>query len=98
MYWMPRVPGQKSPRPRFAVLEDRMLRDVRIRRLEHPRNWSQQPPTRSAAGRRVQIEGVDAGGNLVAFGLQMTEWRKRQPRQLATLPSWPPTATAGASA
>ena len=49
MYWMPRVPGQKSPYDHVSLFwEDRMLRDVRIRRLEHPRNWSQQPPTRSA--------------------------------------------------
>ncbi|AUT45879.1 aromatic-ring-hydroxylating dioxygenase subunit beta [Achromobacter sp. AONIH1] len=86
MYWMPRVPGQKSPYDHVSLFwEDRMLRDVRIRRLEHPRNWSQQPPTRSArlvGG--VQIEGVDAGGNLVVHSaFQMTEWRKRQPRQLA---------------
>ena len=48
MYWMPRKPGQESPYDYISLFwEDRMLRDVRIRRLEHPRNWSQQPPTRS---------------------------------------------------
>ncbi len=32
----------------------------------------------------VEIEGVDAAGNLVVHStFQMTEWRKRQPRQLA---------------
>jgi ethylbenzene dioxygenase beta subunit len=78
MYWMPRVHGQQSPYDHISLFwEDRMLRDVRIRRLEHPRNWSQQPPTRSVrlvGG--VQVEGVDAGGNLVVHSaFQMTEWR-----------------------
>ncbi|WP_313626033.1 aromatic-ring-hydroxylating dioxygenase subunit beta [Achromobacter sp.] len=86
MYWMPRKAGQESPYDHISLFwEDRMLRDVRIRRLEHPRNWSQQPPTRSArmvGG--IEIEGVDSGGNLVVHSVfQMTEWRKRQPRQLA---------------
>lgn len=86
MYWMPHKVDQQSPYDHVSLFwEDRMMREVRIRRLEHPRNWSQQPPTRSArlVG-AVQIEGVDAGGNLVVHSsFQMTEWRKRQPRQLA---------------
>ncbi|OZI68930.1 aromatic-ring-hydroxylating dioxygenase subunit beta [Bordetella genomosp. 1] len=86
MYWMPHHAGQQSPYDHVSLFwEDRMLRDVRIRRLLHPRNWSQQPPTRSAriVG-NVMIEGVDTGGNLVVHSaFQMTEWRKRQPRQLA---------------
>lgn len=71
MYWMPREPGQSSPYDHISLFwEDRMLRDVRIRRLQHPRNWSQQPPTRSArlVG-AVQVEGVDAGGNGGALGI-----------------------------
>ncbi|WP_459616838.1 aromatic-ring-hydroxylating dioxygenase subunit beta [Bordetella sp. 2513F-2] len=86
MYWMPHHPGQSSPYDHVSLFwEDRMLREVRIRRLEHPRNWSQQPPTRSArlvGG--VSIEGLDRAGNLVVHSaFQLTEWRKGRARQLA---------------
>ena len=52
--------------------------------VENERNWSQQPPTRSAhlIG-NIAIEGLDAAGCLIVHStFQLTEWRLQQ-RQLA---------------
>ena len=86
MYWIPREHGQVSPYDHISLAwEDKMLREVRVRRLENVRNWSQQPVTRSTRTiGNVSIEGVDPAGNLVVRSVfQMTEWRKTRPRQLA---------------
>lgn len=86
MYWIPQRHDQASPYDHISLAwEDKMLREVRVRRIENARNWSQQPPTHATrlVG-NVTVEGVDAGGNLVVRSVfQMTEWRKKQPRQLA---------------
>ena len=87
MYWVPREHGQTDPRGHISLFwENAMLREVRVRRLTNPRNWSQQPPTHS-----VRILGnvmVDArdedSGTLTAHScFQMTEWRKKAPRLFA---------------
>ena len=86
LYWIPQQHGQASPYDHISLaFEDRMLREVRARRLENARNWSQQPPTHATrlVG-NISVEGVDAGGNLVLRSVfQMTEWRKKETRQLA---------------
>ncbi|MEJ8856943.1 aromatic-ring-hydroxylating dioxygenase subunit beta [Variovorax robiniae] len=86
MYWLPQQHGQASPYDHISLAwEDKMLREVRVRRVEHARNWSQQPPTHATrlVG-NVSVDGTDAAGNLVVRAVfQMTEWRKRQTRQLA---------------
>ena len=86
MYWIPQQHDQPSPYDHISLAwEDRMLREVRVRRLENARNWSQQPPTHATrlVG-NVSVEGVDAAGGLVLRSVfQMTEWRKKQTRQLA---------------
>lgn len=86
MYWIPQQHGQSSPYDHISLAwEDRMLREVRVRRLENARNWSQQPPTHSTrlVG-SISVEGADAAGNLVVrSSFQMTEWRRKQTRQLA---------------
>lgn len=66
-YWVPRVHGQENPFDHVSLFwEDAMLREVRVRRVNHPRNWSQQPPTR---GNRlignISIEGADAAGHII---------------------------------
>jgi benzoate/toluate 1,2-dioxygenase beta subunit len=82
-YWVPRVHDQDNPFDHVSLFwEDAMLREVRIRRLTHPRNWSQQPPSRSSrlVG-NVMIDGLDAEGHLIVrSSLQMTEARP-EPRQ-----------------
>jgi ethylbenzene dioxygenase beta subunit len=97
LYWIPQQHGQASPYDHISLaFEDRMLREVRARRLENARNWSQQPPTHATrlVG-NISVEGVDAGGNLVLRSVfQMTEWRKKETRQLAGT-CWHKLATDG---
>ena len=85
MYWVPQQHGQADPFEHISLFwENRMLREVRIRRVENVRNWSQQPPTRTAhlVG-NVMIEGLDSQGLLVVSAtFQVSEWRLEQ-RQLA---------------
>jgi ethylbenzene dioxygenase subunit beta len=86
MYWVPQQQGQPSPYDHISLAwEDKMLREVRVRRLQNPRNWSQQPPTQaSRLVGNLSVEGSDAGGNLVLRSVfQMTEWRRKDTRQLA---------------
>lgn len=84
-YWVPRFHGQADPFEQISLFwEDRMLREVRVRRIEHGRNWSQHPATRSAhlIG-NITVEGLDASGHLIVRSmLQLTEWRLDQ-RHLA---------------
>lgn len=84
-YWVPRFHDQATPFDQISMFwEDKMLREVRVRRVENARNWSQQPLTRSAhVLGNIMIEGVDAAGNLIVRStMQLTEWRLEQ-RQLA---------------
>jgi 3-phenylpropionate/cinnamic acid dioxygenase small subunit len=87
MYWMPHEIGQANPHEHVSLFwEDAMLREVRVRRLMNPRNWSQQPPTRTAriVG-NVMIDGLDESGRLIVHStFNLTEWRNSQ-RQLAGL-------------
>lgn len=85
MYWAPQQHEQADPFDHISLFwENRMLREVRIRRVENVRNWSQQPPTRTAhlIG-NVMVEGLDSDGLLVVSAtFQVSEWRLEQ-RQLA---------------
>lgn len=87
-YWVPRAHGQANPFEHVSLFwEDAMLRDVRIRRLAHERNWSQHPPTRSSrlVG-NILVDGVDPAGHLIVrSSLQMTEWRLEQRQFGATV-------------
>ncbi|VVQ24943.1 MULTISPECIES: aromatic-ring-hydroxylating dioxygenase subunit beta [Pseudomonas] len=85
MYWVPHKHEQANPFDHISLFwENRMLREVRIRRVENARNWSQQPQTQTAhlVG-NVMVEGLDAQGLLVvSASFQYSEWRLEQ-RQLA---------------
>lgn len=84
-YWVPRFHGQANPFDQVSLFwEDAMLRQVRVRRLENARNWSQQPPTRGCRVLgNIRVEGLDRAGHLIVrSALQLTEWRHTQ-RQLA---------------
>ncbi|MGN4189263.1 aromatic-ring-hydroxylating dioxygenase subunit beta [Burkholderia gladioli] len=87
MYWLPHEPGQASPHDHISLFwEDATLREVRARRVSNARNWSQQPPTRTArlVG-NVMLDGRDAQGRLVVHStLVVHEWRLGQ-RTLAGL-------------
>ena len=84
MYWIPRAHGQASPYDHISIAwEDAMLRDVRVGRLLHARNWSQLPPTRTARliG-NVMIDGETAAGDLVVHSsFQLSEWRNDEVQQ-----------------
>ena len=85
MYWVPQQHDQASPYDHISLFwEDKMLREVRVRRVENARNWSQQPLTRSVhVIGNMSIEGLDAAGHLIVRScFQLTEWRNDQ-RQLA---------------
>jgi 3-phenylpropionate/cinnamic acid dioxygenase small subunit len=87
MYWVPHELSQTSPRDHISLFwEDATLRELRVRRITNPRNWSQQPFTRTAriVG-NVMIDGTDEAGRLIVHStLSLTEWRNGQ-RQLAGL-------------
>ena len=86
MYWVPLQHGQSDPLNHASIFyEDAIMRDVRRRRLDQDRAWSQQPITRAAriVG-NVQIQEQTDTGLKVRSTFQMTEWRKgREQRQLA---------------
>lgn len=84
-YWVPRFENQANPFEQISLFwEDKMLREVRVKRLMNPRNWSQQPPTRcSHVIGNVVIKGHDAAGHLIVRSSVLhTEWRGEQ-RHLA---------------
>lgn len=88
MYWVPLVHGQTDPLNHASLFyENAIMRDVRRRRLEAARAWSQQPITRSAriVGNVVVTNGsIDSGELDVRSTFQMTEWaRRHDQRQLA---------------
>ncbi|WP_321967849.1 aromatic-ring-hydroxylating dioxygenase subunit beta [Burkholderia cepacia] len=87
MYWLPHEPGQTSAHDHISLFwEDATLREVRALRVTNARNWSQQPPTRTAriVG-NVLLHGRDAAGRLIVHStLVVNEWRLGQ-RTLAGL-------------
>lgn len=86
MYWIPQAHDQASPYDHISLCWDnKMLRELRMRTLEDPRNWAQQPVTRSSRViGNVTIEGADADGFLVVRSVfHMMDWRKSEPRHMA---------------
>lgn len=81
LYWVPHEPTQTSPYDHISLfLEDATLRETRVRRITNERNWSQQPPTRTArlVG-NVCLAGFDADERLIVYStLLVTEWRATQ--------------------
>ena len=61
IYWIAAAPGQTDPIGEASIAyEGRQLLEVRVRRLRHPANYSDQPParTRRVIG-NVMVEGAD---------------------------------------
>jgi benzoate/toluate 1,2-dioxygenase beta subunit len=84
MYWIPREHDQASPYDHISIAwEDAMLREVRVGRLAHPRNWSQLPPTRtSRVLGNVMIDGHTPSDELVVrAAFHLTEWRSADVHQ-----------------
>ncbi|MCY1226985.1 3-phenylpropionate/cinnamic acid dioxygenase subunit beta [compost metagenome] len=87
-YWVPLAHDQKDALNHASLFyEDAMMREVRRRRLEHVRAWSQLPVTRTARtiGNVMIVAGSRKQGELtVRSTFQLAEWRaRRDPRQLA---------------
>lgn len=79
MYWIPRSRDQQSPYDALSLCwDDDVLRRVRMRILDSPRRWSQQP--RSSASRligNISVDGTDTEGCLLVHSVvHMTEWRR----------------------
>lgn len=78
MYWAPQSFEQTSPYDHISLFwENKMLRELRMRRLENERNWSQQPPTQSSRLiSNICVEGKDKDGYLVIRAtFQSVDWR-----------------------
>jgi len=78
IYWVPLVHGQDDPIGHASLFhEDSIMRDVRRRRLEQERAWSQQPVTRTAriVG-NVLVTPAQAGALVVRSTFHLAEWRK----------------------
>lgn len=86
MYWVPQSFNQTNPYDHISLFwENKMLRELRIRRLQNERNWSQQPPTHSSRllG-NICIEGKDKDDYLVVrANFQSVENRAGTQRILA---------------
>jgi benzoate/toluate 1,2-dioxygenase beta subunit len=62
LYWVPAAPDQKDPDNHVSLFfEDRILRQMRVRRLLHPKAYSLESPVRSSrmVG-NVLLEDYDA--------------------------------------
>lgn len=95
MYWVPHEHEQTNPFDHISLFwENRMLREVRIRRVENARNWSQQPQTRTAhlIG-NVMVEGLDhprlAGGQRQLPVQRVWRLETTPARRSATPTNWP---------
>lgn len=85
MYWMPHSFGQTNPYDHISLFwENKMLRELRMRRLENARNWSQQPPTQSSRlVSNISVLGEDSRGYLVVRAtFQSIEYRAGKQRVL----------------
>jgi len=83
MYWVPLVPGQTDPMNHASLFyENAMLREIRARRLESARAFSQQPQSRTAhlIG-NVMIDSLSDSGNwIIRSTFHLLEWRKIEQR------------------
>jgi ethylbenzene dioxygenase subunit beta len=77
IYWVPAVPGQDNPFDTISIFyDDREGRDVRIRRLRHPKNLVEEAPTRTLhVVQNVRAEAVEGGELDVRSRLLMLEYR-----------------------
>ena len=86
-YWVPAVPGQKSPFDQVSLFyDDRDLMGTRIARLEHPRIHVQTPPSRTVhvVGNVVLEEADEEKGEcLVGSTMIMVEYRDERQRIFA---------------
>lgn len=77
IYWVPAVPNQDNPFDTISIFyDDREGRDVRIRRLRHPKNLPEESPTRTIhMVQNVQAAAGEGGAIEVRSRLLMLEYR-----------------------
>jgi ethylbenzene dioxygenase beta subunit len=84
LYWAPLRHDQPDGINHASLFyEDALMREVRARRLEEKRAWSQQPVTQAAriVGNVFLLPEQD-GDLMVASTFHMLEWRRRDHRML----------------
>jgi 3-phenylpropionate/cinnamic acid dioxygenase small subunit len=81
-YWVPLVPEQQDAKNHVSLYyEDAILRQMRVRRLRHPRAFSQEKPTRTShVVGNVMLESFDAviGECVVRSSFHMLQFHKDQ--------------------
>jgi ethylbenzene dioxygenase subunit beta len=79
-YWVPLVPEQQDAKNHVSLYyEDAMLRQMRVRRLRHPRAFSQEKPTRTShVVGNVMLESVDpvTGDIVILSSFHMQQFHK----------------------
>jgi 3-phenylpropionate/cinnamic acid dioxygenase small subunit len=79
-YWVPLVPNQSDAQNHVSLFyEDAMLRQMRVRRLRHPRAFSQQTATRTShiVGNVMRGEYAASSGEvIVQSNFQMLQFHK----------------------
>lgn len=86
MYWIPQQHDQTSPFDHISLCWDNaMLRELRLRTLDNPRNWAQQPITHATRFvSNVMVDGTDPDGCLIVrSAFHMADWRKGDMRHMA---------------
>src|SRR5579871_1638172 len=80
-YWVPSQPGQQSPKDTVSLIyDDRRLLETRVRRLDNPHLYAQQP--RSRTSRIVANLTLEPDGT-VRSKLQLVEFRRNVQRLYA---------------
>jgi 3-phenylpropionate/cinnamic acid dioxygenase small subunit len=87
LYWIPAHPDDPSPEGRPCICcEDRYLMRTRMKRLRHPKAWSQLPPHRTShvvSNVSILDSGDDTGVIVAQSRFHMVELRWDKQRYLA---------------
>lgn len=77
MYWVPATPGQEDPYNHVSLyFEDKVLREMRVRRLRHAQAFSLQSPVRASrivGNVLVEDDGATSGVCRVRSAFHMLE-------------------------
>lgn len=86
-YWMPAAESQTTGEGVPSIFyEDMNLMQVRVKRVTHPRAWSQKPPHKTShVVSNIVVESVDpkSGDMVVRSKFYMSEFRRDQLRHFA---------------
>ncbi len=81
-YWVPLVPDQQDAKNHVSLYyEDAMLRQMRVGRLQHPRAFAQEKPTRTShVIANVMVDSINSERNevVVRSSFNMLQFHKDQ--------------------